>query len=153
MTKLEFVCGAHQEVANRVALAQGNKPRSWERFNTLSFYRVDEDGIKLVCDWLFLSLSSHDVVVHMASYSRIWAKPELLYNVFAYPFLQLRCRRITAPIAEANVAARRAAERLGFVLEGCLREADREGGNILTYGMLRGECRWLLRESANALAA
>jgi len=43
----------------------------------------------------------------------------------------------------ANMRARRLVEGAGFVLEGLVRSAAPDGGDVLIYGMLKEECRWV----------
>jgi len=65
-----------------------------------------------------------------------------LRALFYYPFLQLGCERITVLIDDNNLKSRRLVEHVGWKLEGRLRRA-RPGGDVLLYGLLREECRWL----------
>lgn len=65
-----------------------------------------------------------------------------LRALFHYPFLQLKCERITVLIDDDNPKSIRLVEHVGFVREGCLRRA-RPGGNVYLYGLLREHCAWL----------
>lgn len=51
--------------------------------------------------------------------------------------------RATAFVAPANKATLNIVERAGFVYEGTQRQAADGGGDLLMYGMLKHECRWL----------
>jgi RimJ/RimL family protein N-acetyltransferase len=42
-----------------------------------------------------------------------------------------------------NTQAQKFDEHLGFVREGVLRKACKDGTNIILYGMLRDECRFI----------
>lgn len=66
-----------------------------------------------------------------------------LGEIFRYPFLQLRVVRLTAKVAASNAASRRLCARLGFVNEGCCRQAFPDGDDLIIFGMLKSECRWL----------
>lgn len=68
--------------------------------------------------------------------------PGLLRAAFAYPFGQLGVRRITTYIASDNAPSLALAERLGFVLEGRMREQIGPGIDQIVYGMKRDECRF-----------
>jgi L-amino acid N-acyltransferase YncA len=68
---------------------------------------------------------------------------KFLITVLWYPFVQLKTHRITALVERANMKSLRLCEHLGFKLEGILREAAIDGGDILLLGMLRSECKWL----------
>jgi hypothetical protein len=80
---------------------------------------------------------------HIASDSgKTWATRNILYGMFAYPFLQLGLRRVTLPIAAKNVSAQVLALKLGFKPEGFLRHARIDDDEIV-YGMIREECPWI----------
>jgi len=81
--------------------------------------------------------------VHVASdCSRRWLTRKALQFAFAYPFFQLKAKRLTAPIGEGNSDSRRFAEHLGFILEAKLQDAHPTGA-ICLYRMTRDECRFL----------
>lgn len=68
-----------------------------------------------------------------------------LYAVFYYPFVQLGVRRITALVEAWNRRSIDLVEHLGFVAEGRMREAALEGGDVIVYGLMRSDCRFLVR--------
>lgn len=77
----------------------------------------------------------------------LWATPggltrALLRSCARYVFQQLGCDRLTIRIRADNTAMLALSARIGFVHEGTLREAF-EGADVLIFGMLRRECRWL----------
>lgn len=84
-----------------------------------------------------------DIEIVLAAELPRWATRQVFWTAFAFAFLQLGCRRVSARVNAANTRARRLIEGAGFVLEGLLREAGHDRGNVLIYGMLREECRWL----------
>jgi len=63
-------------------------------------------------------------------------------EVFAYPFLQLECRRVTALIDKKNVRARKMVQRMGFKEEGKLRHAS-DRGDMFIYGLLPEELKYV----------
>lgn len=71
-----------------------------------------------------------------------WASRRTLAAVFAYPFVQLGCRRVTAITARRNRRCRRLLEDTGFTLEGKARHALPDD-DAMIYGMIRRECRWI----------
>jgi RimJ/RimL family protein N-acetyltransferase len=81
--------------------------------------------------------------VVIAAESPRWASREVFHTAFAYPFLQLGCRRVTARVPVSNTRARRLVEGAGFALEGLMRSAAQDGGDVLIYGILKQECRWV----------
>lgn len=92
---------------------------------------------------------SHDIDMTIASTDPAWCSRTILSGLFAYPFRQLGCRRVTAVTRVENAPARRFLVRLGFREEGVLREAL-PTGNAAIYGMLAEECRWLRNADARS---
>lgn len=133
-------------VARTVALAAGIEVVSFGNFNTLYF--VDERGLKVA--FIYNRFSHGNVALHMAARKgAMWGHPHILHHVFYYPFVEMGCHRITAPIESTNIAMQRVAETAGFVLEGVLRRAGRNGSDLCIYGMLKEDCRWILNSRAH----
>lgn len=65
-----------------------------------------------------------------------------LRAMFFYPFLQLKCERITLLIDDNNLKSLRLVEHVGFEREGCMRRA-RPGGDVFVYGLLKENCKWV----------
>jgi RimJ/RimL family protein N-acetyltransferase len=114
-------------------------------FDTPAGFGVLRGG-RLAAGVVFYNYDAHagDIEVIIAAESPRWASREVFWTAFAYPFLQLGCRRVTARVNVSNLRARRLVEGAGFVLEGLMRRAGRDGGDMLVYGMLREECRWVM---------
>jgi RimJ/RimL family protein N-acetyltransferase len=72
-----------------------------------------------------------------------WMTRKTLRVLFGYPFQQLGCVRITALTSRGNKRALDASRRLGFQIEGCVRDGFGTGKDALLLGMLRRECRWI----------
>jgi RimJ/RimL family protein N-acetyltransferase len=68
---------------------------------------------------------------------------EFWRGIFAYPFEQLGCRRITAYVDDCNTKSIRLLEKMGFKLEATLEDAAPDGKDYLIYRMKRDECRQL----------
>lgn len=88
--------------------------------------------------------------IHIASdRSKRWASTEILAGMFAYPFLHLRLRRVTARIAADNAEALAFALKLGFRVEG----VERRGffnRDVCLFGMLAEECIWIQTKEEEA---
>jgi RimJ/RimL family protein N-acetyltransferase len=78
-----------------------------------------------------------------ASLDKRCALRHIIKPLFAYPFSQLKVKRVALSIAKPNRRAREFAERLGFKLEGIARNAHYTGKDSAIYSMLRHECEWL----------
>ncbi|MRN43474.1 MULTISPECIES: GNAT family protein [unclassified Brucella] len=99
---------------------------------------------------VFDTFSPGECQVHVASDgSRRWLTRDYLRMVFAYPFVQLQFRRVTSLVPETNTASARFCAHTGFREEGRLREAGLHGEDLIVFGMLRRECRWLTSSLIN----
>jgi len=119
----------------------------------------DRGGIKFRDDAAAIGLRSdqglHGVIVFdsftttgcwvsvVSDGGRKWITRELIIKVFAYPFIQLGYPRLNSFVSVNNADAIRFNEHFGFQREGILREAGEQGEDLIVYGMLRRECRWL----------
>lgn len=65
-----------------------------------------------------------------------------LRSLARYVFVQLGCERVTGRIPADRPLAAALGKRLGFTHEGTLRRGH-NGNDILIFGMLKEECRWL----------
>lgn len=68
---------------------------------------------------------------------------QFLRAVLHYPFWQLRMHRITVLVEEWNERSFGLCEHLGFMVEGRMRGAASDGGDIIVMGLLKSECKWL----------
>lgn len=66
-----------------------------------------------------------------------------LYTMFWVPFVQWKCRHLSATIEESNVKSINLCQRWGFSVEGRLRESAINGEDVIIMGMLKRECRFL----------
>jgi RimJ/RimL family protein N-acetyltransferase len=104
---------------------------------------LEKDG-ELVGGVIYDWYTGPSITAHVAgSPGRYWGNRDFLWRVFAYPFLQLQCNRITGFVRADNFEAQRLDEHLGFKREGVLRQANRDGTDMIVYGMLKDECRFL----------
>lgn len=72
-----------------------------------------------------------------------WLSREHLRDLLKHPFERLGCLRVTGLIPKKNRTARRVAEKIGFRLEGTIRKGGDNGTDLMLYGLLRSECRWI----------
>jgi len=77
-----------------------------------------------------------------ATKSPKWQSRRYIRALFSYAFEQLGCLRVTTFAPVANSKATSLNERIGFVREGIMRKAHL-GGDLVIFGMLRDECKWL----------
>ncbi len=81
--------------------------------------------------------------ISIFSIDKSWCNRHNLKILSAYPFIQLKVKRVQASISKKNKHARNFVERLGFVYEGCQRQGWVSGGDCMIYSILKHECRWL----------
>lgn len=76
---------------------------------------------------------------------RRWASRTFLREAFAYPFIQVGLKRLTALVPAKNTDALTLDLRLGFQVEGRMAEAT-DNDDLVVLGMLRRNCIWIPEE-------
>mgnify|MGYP006422026907 CR=1 FL=1 len=79
----------------------------------------------------------------IASSDPRWASRRVLYTFFAYPFLQLKAKRLTTLCNADDADVVSFNKRLGFVKESVLRYGWSRKHNAVLWRMTAGECRWI----------
>lgn len=103
---------------------------------------LEDDG-ELLAVVVYNLYSGADIAMHIAAVpGRRWMTREFLRVAFRYPFVQLKCRRVSGFVPASNTDALRFDLHLGFVREGLMREALENGEDVIVLGMLERECRW-----------
>lgn len=98
----------------------------------------------LIAGCVYQNYTKVDIHMHAAALpDKRWLNRHFLGECFRYPFEQLGCRRVTGLVPAANRLARQFDEHLGFTYEGCIRQVLPNGEDLIIYGMLREECRFL----------
>jgi RimJ/RimL family protein N-acetyltransferase len=104
---------------------------------------IEEDG-ELIAGVAYNMYTGAAICMNVAATpGKRWTSKEFMYAFFAYPFIQLECRRVTGLVRESNSVSRKFDEHVGFTQEGVLREAFEDGENAILYGMLKSECKWI----------
>lgn len=101
-----------------------------------------DEASRLVAGVSYTQWNGPNVVVDVAAERVRWCTPEILWCFFSFPFDQLGCTRMTAPVSVANRHSQKFVEHLGFTLEATLEDACKDG-NLLLYRLLKQDCRWL----------
>lgn len=107
---------------------------------------LERDG-ELRAVVIFDGFSPGDCNMHIASDgTRAWMSKSLLLSAFAYPFVQLKLRRLTGLVPANNADALAFDEHIGFVREGYHPEAGPNGTDLISMGLLRRNCRFIAKE-------
>lgn len=107
---------------------------------------LEKDG-QIVAVVVFDNFSDVDCNIHIASDgTKAWMSKGLLVTTFAYVFLQLGLARVTGLVDAGNADALSFDEHIGFVREGYHPKAGSNGGDMISLGMLRENCRWIPKD-------
>lgn len=130
-----------EQIADFVGMICGYGGNVWRDYSTLALIT----GERLIAGCVYHRWSEGDVCVNIGVIGRL--TPEYLHAIFDYPFQT--CRRITVLVSSNNFRSKRFVEHLGFTQEGRLR-CGAPDGDLLVFGMLKEECRWinLLKKAA-----
>jgi RimJ/RimL family protein N-acetyltransferase len=102
---------------------------------------IKQDG-QLIGGVIYDDFNGSNIWAHVAGIpGKRWGNRAFLYTCFAYPFIQLKCQRITGWVEASNLDARRFDEHLGFKQEAVLKHAAKDGGDVIIYVMHREDCK------------
>jgi hypothetical protein len=143
-----WVC-VDQDVADAVgipwALDRIGLRNPWHHARAIMLF--DDDELRMVA--AFTDYNGISVGMHIASEGKMHRGEDVRNFVrvcFRYVFEQLKVRRAMGLIASSNPDCVRLALRLGFKVEGRMREAADDGSDLVMMGMLKRECQHLERE-------
>jgi RimJ/RimL family protein N-acetyltransferase len=98
---------------------------------------------KIIASVVYTRYRWPDIEIGIHSIDSRCCNRRTLKAIFSYPFVQLKCTRVSAVTDPANSAVCHFLRRLGFTDEGRLRKASPQGDDYLLLGMLREECKWV----------
>ena len=105
------------------------------------------DGTKLLGGAVYSDFREmthgNDMFVHAGFAEKGWASRRILAGLFAYPFVQCNCTRVTTITAKGNKKARAFDEKLGFQYVGKLTRGWDGKRDAIVYEMLKENCKWL----------
>lgn len=90
---------------------------------------------------VFTSPLYGNTFLSIAAAKNFWATKEFFHAIFYHGFETLGSTGLSAMVRADNIRSLRLVRTLGFRLEGVMKGFD--FGDMLMFGMLRGECRWL----------
>lgn len=112
-------------------------------FNNCVALGLTDDNHNLICGVVYHDLDEGiNIQMSIAAESPNWCNRKSLRWFFHYPFEQLKLKRVTALTSSSNLNTQKMLERLGYQLEGVIRQGYNTD-DCLVYGLLRSECKWL----------
>lgn len=110
----------------------------------MGFVRDDE----LICGVIFNNAVYHhgrliDVEITAAAKTAAWITKGNLRVVFGLVFENWKAARLSACIKKSNKRARKFVTALGFVEEGVKKRGWLGKDDLVIYGMLKKDCRWI----------
>lgn len=105
---------------------------------TIAFY-----GDELQAVVVYNAQDESNISISIATSTAKWCTKLTLKVLFGYPFQQLELNRVTACIRESNSKSLSLVQRLGFILEGELKQYYDNGESAMIYGLTKDNCRWL----------
>lgn len=79
----------------------------------------------------------------IASIDKSWSTRHNIKAFFKYPFIDLGVKRVSTLCSADEGDIIMFNKRLGFKPEGYHRSAWHNGGDAISFGMLKTECRWI----------
>jgi RimJ/RimL family protein N-acetyltransferase len=97
-------------------------------------------GGELVALAAFDNYNGDDIDVHIVAngFTRDWIRA-----ICEYAFDLCQCNRMTSLNDAENFTMERYLDRLGFQYEGRKRKALPNGNDILIYGLIKEDCKWV----------
>jgi RimJ/RimL family protein N-acetyltransferase len=138
MAKIDLLTDQHMRVIAWVAPRVGE----WvERLVPGIGIGLTRDG-ELYAGAVFSRITPTCADVHLAITGRRVTK-DFLRLGFDYVFNQLKLRRVNAFVRADNLDCRSLMLHMGFRHEGRMRHVCADGADVIIYGLLREECRWV----------
>ena len=134
----------------RILISEDDRVVPWvgsrveeDQFGQCSSIGLEENG-DLIAGVVYNMYTGISVSMHVAAVpTRRWLDRCFLYICFITPFKYMSCNRVTGLVRSDNALSIRFVEKLGFKKEGEMRQACDDGSNLMIYGMLKNECKYL----------
>lgn len=105
---------------------------------------LTDDVGNVKCVTVYHDFRENSMEMTIAADTPRWATRGNIRAFLHYPFCQQGVGHVRAVVHVKNKRSRKLVEGLGFKLEGVLRNAAKDGKNLMLYGMVRKEAdRWL----------
>lgn len=98
---------------------------------------------KLIAGVIFNDIRPNvDAWLTIYSTDKRWCIKRVLKCVFGLVFNEMKCRRASVLVSKDNSKSLDMCKRLGFKIEGLLRQYRDNGDDCYVMGMLNEECKW-----------
>lgn len=140
-----LVYGHDEYVANWVAERLRLRPYEKGLFRAIGVTDNHQLIAGIVYNNFILDSKGRPLLIEMtiASVDKHWCTRHNLKELFAYPFIHLGVKRVQATCSRKAKRVRKFLQRLGFRLEGIMREGCPTGGDAAHFSMLHNECTWI----------
>jgi RimJ/RimL family protein N-acetyltransferase len=133
--------GADKDICEWVSLNMFGEPDAFGE--TSKATGIVKDG-ELIAGIIYNNYQPKiSIEMSIFSLDKRWCSRHNLKYLFKYPFIDLRVKRVTTLCSATEGDIIMFNERLGFKKEGLHREAWHSGGDAISWGMLKNECKWL----------
>lgn len=82
------------------------------------------------------------MTAHIAGFDPRWVSQDMIWVVFNYIFVQLKCNKLFGQVAATNSKALEFDRKLGFKEEARIKEVFPDG-DLIVLAMKKEDCRWL----------
>lgn len=138
---MTLIYGCSKDVRSWVSNQIFGHPDNWD--DKVEAIGVVKDG-QLIAGVVYSDYHPNlSIEMSVASIDKTWATRHNLRAFFSYPFIQLGLKRVQTLCSALEGDTIVFNKRLGFQQEGSHREAWPLGGDAVSFGMLKHECRWL----------
>lgn len=135
-----LVYGQDEHVAKWVGTQLAKDPAAFIPCKAIGIQR----GGKLIAGVVYNNYLPNILIeMTIASIDKSWATRHNLKALFAYPFTQLNLGRVQALCSAKNEGVQMFLKRLGFDYEGAHPMAYHDGGDAMSFGMLKQNCKWI----------
>lgn len=140
-----IVYGADKEIADWVSVGLGGKIGMFNPCAALGVLSKGNLSAGIVFNNYQETIDGCPLMIEMTIFSvdKSWCTRHNLRKIFAYPFAQLKLERVQAVCSAHNEGVIMFLKRLGFKHEGTHPMAYWDGGDALSFGMLKPQCKWL----------
>jgi len=140
-----IVYGADDIIAQWVSLGLTGKPNNFGNSKALGVMRGDMLVAGVVYNNYQETNDGKPLLIEMTIFSvdKKWCSRHNLKQLFSYPFAQLKLERVQAICSARDEGVIMFLKKLGFTHEGKHPKAYMDGGDAMSFGMLKNQCKWL----------